>query len=614
MEPITREEQFLQNIENAASGAETAELEPITRQEKYLKEIADAIKNGGGGGGGGGVTPAQLQEEINERIEGDLALDDAKADWITDTSSGAVASFADSAGKNAVSVVATIEPVQDLHGQSNPYPAGGGKNKLNASDKTLSAPGYIIGNQSGGAPISLSAGTYTFSFDFTGTQSTSNYVRIKLLNGATEILNTTTPANDKVYVFTIDSSVDGIVLYAYNPTGGTWKNLQIESGSSRTAYAPYENICPISGWTGCNVNVTGINLFNMRNVPAVGTYTKTYNDDGSMTIVTTSGQAGAKIELTGAINAGTYTVKNHGDITFYVQSVSNDYTHAIASGQKYTFIYDGTSYLRILWVTQTENTTKTYKLMLETGTVATTYEPYTGTTTPISWQTEAGTVYGGTIDVTNGVISVTRIKSSKTVNVSSGWHSNTKTKNKSIANFFTANVRGLAAGNSNPMYKCNIAPYGYSTQDTVHWYINESSGTTLNMFIPIDATGDITIECVAELAEYLTYQLTPTEVALLQGQNNVWTDTGNTTVTYKADTKPYIDKKIAEEDSARNSMLAPTENGDTASQAYAQGKYFVKNGQFCKAKVAIASGATFTLGTNYEVTTIADELFSALNS
>jgi len=62
------------------------------------------------------------------------------------------------------------------------------------------------------------------------------------------------------------------------------------------------------------------------------------------------------------------------------------------------------------------------------------------------------------------------------------------------------------------------------------------------------------------------------------------------------------------------SMIAPIETGTTASQAYAVGKYFLLNNKFCKAKTAIASGATFTLNTNYEVTTVADELYTALHS
>ena len=60
--------------------------------------------------------------------------------------------------------------------------------------------------------------------------------------------------------------------------------------------------------------------------------------------------------------------------------------------------------------------------------------------------------------------------------------------------------------------------------------------------------------------------------------------------------------------------IAPTENGSTASQAYTAGQYFFRNNEFCKAKTNIASGATFTLGTNYETTTIAAELYAAINS
>lgn len=61
------------------------------------------------------------------------------------------------------------------------------------------------------------------------------------------------------------------------------------------------------------------------------------------------------------------------------------------------------------------------------------------------------------------------------------------------------------------------------------------------------------------------------------------------------------------------SMIAPIENGTTASKAYSVGQYFLHNDQFCKAKTAIASGATFTLNTNYEVTTVANELYTALH-
>jgi len=54
--------------------------------------------------------------------------------------------------------------------------------------------------------------------------------------------------------------------------------------------------------------------------------------------------------------------------------------------------------------------------------------------------------------------------------------------------------------------------------------------------------------------------------------------------------------------------IAPNEPNATASQDYAAGEHFYKNGKFCTAKTAIASGATFTLGTNYTEGTVADAL------
>ena len=70
----------------------------------------------------------------------------------------------------------------------------------------------------------------------------------------------------------------------------------------------------------------------------------------------------------------------------------------------------------------------------------------------------------------------------------------------------------------------------------------------------------------------------------------------------------------AEELDAIMATVVPNESGPTASQPYAKGKYFYHDGEFCKAKTAILSGAMFTLNTNYEVTTVAAELFRALNS
>ncbi len=48
------------------------------------------------------------------------------------------------------------------------------------------------------------------------------------------------------------------------------------------------------------------------------------------------------------------------------------------------------------------------------------------------------------------------------------------------------------------------------------------------------------------LATPITYQLTPQEILTLLGQNNIWADTGDVEVSYPADTKLYIERRIAE--------------------------------------------------------------------
>lgn len=59
--------------------------------------------------------------------------------------------------------------------------------------------------------------------------------------------------------------------------------------------------------------------------------------------------------------------------------------------------------------------------------------------------------------------------------------------------------------------------------------------------------------------------------------------------------------------------IAPSENGDTASQAYAIGDYMFFKGGFYKVTSAISSGGAITVGTNITKTTIGAELKAALS-
>ena len=68
-------------------------------------------------------------------------------------------------------------------------------------------------------------------------------------------------------------------------------------------------------------------------------------------------------------------------------------------------------------------------------------------------------------------------------------------------------------------------------------------GGTLNwtagvLVSTLDADGN-------ELTEPKTIQLTPQQLNMRKGANNVWSSTGSTDLTYVADTKMYINRELA---------------------------------------------------------------------
>ena len=69
--------------------------------------------------------------------------------------------------------------------------------------------------------------------------------------------------------------------------------------------------------------------------------------------------------------------------------------------------------------------------------------------------------------------------------------------------------------------------------------------------------------------------------------------------------EPY--HPTVDETKCDNSVIAPVENGTTASQAYAVGEHFIRNGAFCTVTQAISSGGTLTKGTNYTSGDVASE-------
>jgi len=165
------------------------------------------------------------------------------------------------------------------------------------------------------------------------------------------------------------------------------------------------------------------------------------------------------------------------------------------------------------------------------------------TTIPIAWESSAGTIYGGTLDVVSGVLTVTHAA------VDMG----TLTWQRASGAFYAA-ISDKAVGNFNlisSMYATTTASTvadmgdyqikGHATTGTI--YVKDSRYT-----VSADFKTAVTGQTVCyELATPQSYNITPiTDIKTLLGGNTIYTDAGAVSVEYVADTKLYIDNKVAE--------------------------------------------------------------------
>lgn len=72
------------------------------------------------------------------------------------------------------------------------------------------------------------------------------------------------------------------------------------------------------------------------------------------------------------------------------------------------------------------------------------------------------------------------------------------------------------------------------------------------------------------------------------------------------DDYPVYVENLPGESDGQNTIIAPVESGTTASKSYNVGEMFIRDGAYCTCIVAIESGGTFVLNTNYKAGTVAD--------
>jgi hypothetical protein len=287
------------------------------------------------------------------------------------------------------------------------------------------------------------------------------------------------------------------------------------------------NICPISGWDSVDVSVAGKNLADSGHawsINASGVIIA--NADYNCSIVSVKkGET-----FTHSINGA---VANLPLVAYYesypdIGSVSYDLSRTTNVNGRFVAPITGYAVIR-------DAKTST-NIQVELGSTATDYEPFVSSNTHTT--TLPQTVYGGTLDVVSGVLTVDRaMVTLNTANMNNsndypGW------SNSGIRNLMRAGLNTIFNDVQTNVGR-GIGVNTVSTNDTL--ILSKSQyGLTQTQWkeLAIDA------QMLIPLATPTTIQLTPTQIDSLLGRNNVWSDSGVVTVEYIADTKLYIQKVI----------------------------------------------------------------------
>lgn len=498
-----------------------------------------------------------LSDTSTNPVENRVVTGAIRALQIEDTVSGAIVSITDGSANPIQSLTVSLSPIQDLHGQANPYPAGGGKNKINAPDATTTGGAYLYN----GALV-LPVGTYTLSFTSSSGASTSASVAITDGDG-----NSLVSGSHAIpYTFTLTAASATVKIYV--PGAGTYTNIQLEEGSSATAYAPYENICPITGRESVTVERTGANVFG-GDVFANACHDVWGADisEGADGKYWTKPNGGGLSDL--LYFSDYFKVKENTAYTFIFDGVA-----ANNVGFFRIFYTDGTSALPLFPTTRgqvvfTSPANKTISGMdiinrsgdrtvyfatsgiFEGVLTAADFAPYDGQSVTIQL---GQTVYGGTVDVTGGSAESEAIKITAndlpTPSVDSG-----DTGDGYYSFDFALPAGKYAINGKQSLSKCNILPYIDSGKTNRYAFFYMLAGYFRKLKIVVYSETELTKDTVKQwLSDHgfeLVYYtdptpltLTPASLSTLKGDNTVWSDGDDVTMTYIADPKLYIDKKI----------------------------------------------------------------------
>ena len=425
----------------------------------------------------------------------------------------------------------TLEPIQDLNGYDKPWSGGNGKNVLDLSGQsgdTVNGVTFTINNDGSihaKGTATAQANYYVFPAngyvipDGTWTLSITDdsNIAVWVVGGGnnTSGLAYAELKNGRNKTFTTSGGGIGYFIVRI-PSGATIDEdikLQIEQGSTATSWTPYSNICPISGHTDVVTHRTGKNWFD----------SSLMRDQAGWNIIP------IKVKPNTAYTCSTNKPSDN-ELLLYFKRVSAGGGSSIEdtySGKPVTqtSTEDGYVYISQRRASGTKSFSD-YWYQIELGSTATDYEPYQGDV----YTTDLGqTVYGGTLDVVSGELVVDRAM----VDLGTLTWSRYTPSATNIPVFY-ASVSGMLKANegaSLPLcssYRCEAWTDLSRREDgTIQphptlalIYVADSRFDNADSF----ASAVQGVQLVYELAEPQTIQLTPQEVELLTGTNNLWSD------------------------------------------------------------------------------------------
>lgn len=469
-----------------------------------------------------------------------------------------VITITDAVPANLADCSVKVEPVQDLHGYDKPWVGGTGRQKLpiilsdikasNTSgtwngnvytingdtievlvDSDNNVLGFKI-NKTHNVAISFNifdSKSYAFdgSYDFVGESI--------LKNG--EIAYTYTFDNDSIDVTnpngvtqTVNDNLNHAHIYIW--TTKTYTNQIVTpmvclSSETDKSFAPYTNICPISGHTEASVQRDGVNLWEFADA---------YSGSGGLA---------TNLTFSNALKPNTYvlsckgTFASGGAIQFSFK-LEDDTQKSITLGYNKvddTYYASGTFTKKIVGVDNiysNNSGNSINSVQLELGQTATDYEPFRGQTYTIQL---GSTIYGGTVDFDSGVLTVDRaFVAFDGIDV---W-----TASSTTGKYIYATADGKLGEAAYEYVETSHYQYGASVDNDVFWCDNSTSKLRIIFntsfatkadwlsYLTTQNTDGTPLQICYPLATPTTVQLTPEQIQLFHGTNTLYASTGDISV------------------------------------------------------------------------------------